>query len=77
MKSYFLQKINQFVPFGFGKRICVGESLATSEMFIFFVMMVQRIKFSVPLHNPMPCVDNYTAAFTNIPKPFFVSIECR
>ena len=69
-----MQHISQFVPFGFGKRICPGESLATSQVFIFFVMLIQRLKFSIPLNHPIPSVDEYQAEFTKIPKPFYVSI---
>ena len=74
---FSLQKINQFVPFGLGKRICAGESLAVSELFIFFVMLVQRLKFNVPLSHSAPDVENYFAGFTRIPKPFHVSVIPR
>ena len=71
------KKINQFVPFGIGKRVCPGESLAVSELFIFFVMLVQRLKFEPPVANPLPDVKQYFGGFTTIPKPFFVSIKPR
>ena len=77
MLTYFFQHISQFVPFGIGRRICAGESLASSEVFIFFVMMIQRIKFLKPMNNPVPSIKNYKASFTNIPAPFYVSISGR
>ena len=58
-----------------GKRICAGESLATSELFIFFVLLVQRLRFDPPLNHPVPDVKEYSAGFTNIPKPFYVAIS--
>ena len=33
-------KKEQFVPFGMGKRICMGESLAKNELFIFFTLSI-------------------------------------
>ena len=60
-----------------GRRISAGESLATSELFIFFVMLLQRLKFGPPVNHPVPNVEEYTAGFTNIPKPFYLSISSR
>ena len=60
-----------------GKRICAGESLAISELFIFFVMLMQRLKFELALCHPTPNVEDYFGGFTRIPKPFYVSILPR
>ena len=64
-----------FVPFGIGKRICMGESLAKNELFIFFIRLLQRLKFSMT--DPKPNPDNYTSGITRIPKPFFVKVVER
>ena len=40
-----VKKPEQFVPFGIGKRICMGESLSKNELFLFFSRMIQRITF--------------------------------
>ena len=68
------QKLNQWVPFGFGKRVCAGESLAISQLFIFFVMMLQQIRFELPQNHSKPNPDEYFGGFTRIAKPFYVSI---
>ncbi|XP_027730858.1 cytochrome P450 2W1-like isoform X1 [Vombatus ursinus] len=37
-----------FLPFSIGRRVCVGESLAKMEMFLFFVTLLQRFTFHPP-----------------------------
>ena len=36
-----LVKHERFLPFGFGRRVCMGESLAKAELFIFCVIIMQ------------------------------------
>ena len=51
--------------------------MAVHEVFIFFVMMVQRLKFDPPLNHPKPNVEDYFGGFTRIAKPFYVSVISR
>ncbi|XP_050396758.1 cytochrome P450 1A1 [Patella vulgata] len=45
-------KLDNFLPFGAGRRKCPGEQLAKMEMFLFFATLMQRLKFSqVPEDN--------------------------
>ncbi|KAG7496166.1 steroid 17-alpha-hydroxylase/17,20 lyase-like [Solea senegalensis] len=37
-----------FLPFGAGPRVCVGESLARLELFLFLASLLQRMSFSQP-----------------------------
>ncbi|XP_055044674.2 cytochrome P450 17A2 isoform X1 [Misgurnus anguillicaudatus] len=45
---------DSFLPFGAGPRVCVGESLARIELFLFISCLLQRFNFSVPSGAPLP-----------------------
>ena len=68
-----IKKIEHFVPFGIGKRICMGESLARNELFIFFVRLIQRVNFQ-PTQNKPSVKNYYPSGITRIPKPFEVKV---
>ena len=72
-----LAKYDQFAPFGIGKRICMGESLAKNEMFLFFVKILQRVNLNTNSNYPKPDPTNYHSGITLIPNPFYVSVSPR
>jgi cytochrome P450 len=60
---------DKVVPFGLGKRQCMGESLARLELFMIFVTLFQH--FSFELKDPN--AKDYTkirAVFTNHPQVY-------
>ena len=67
----------QFTPFGIGKRICLGESLAKDSIFIFFTMLVQNIKFDFNPSMPRPNPKDTIMVLTNMLRPFHVSLSQR
>lgn len=42
------------VPFSWGKRDCIGRSLALIQFFIFVTSIVQKFKVACPLNEPQP-----------------------
>ena len=68
-------KHERFVPYGFGKRMCMGESLAKDTLFVFFASLLKHLKFEAPATQPLPDPDNYTDGFALMPKPFYVNIK--
>ncbi|KAM5257178.1 cytochrome P450 2J2-like [Ctenodactylus gundi] len=47
------KKRESFLPFSLGKRACLGEQLAKSELFIFFTFLMQNFTFK-PSNNEKP-----------------------
>jgi cytochrome P450 len=68
---------DHFVPFGIGKRACMGEILAKTELFLFTVLMVQNIKLAVSEKHGAPDPQEFNTGITNVPVPFHVSITVR
>ena len=67
----------QFVPYGMGKRICMGESLARAELFIFSALVLQNFKIDLPVGHERPDPETDLAGVTRAPMPFYVNLSIR
>lgn len=57
---------DQYFPFGMGKRRCLGEVLARSNLFLFFATMLQHFSFMVPEGHDLPSEEPVDGATPNI-----------
>lgn len=64
-----LQLPDTFLPFGVGRRVCLGEQLARIELFLFFANMMNSFEFSLPEGQPMPELEG-SVGTTHAPLPF-------
>ncbi|XP_074555300.1 cytochrome P450 17A2 [Halichoeres trimaculatus] len=65
-----------FLPFGAGPRVCVGESLARLELFLFLSSLLQRIHFSLPDGAPLPNLQGRLGVVLQ-PLPYKVVVSPR
>lgn len=65
-----------FLPFGVGRRMCLGEVLARMEIFLFFSSLVHSFDLSVPEGETLPSLQG-NAGVTINPNPFKVCFKPR
>ncbi|KAK7910123.1 hypothetical protein WMY93_014807 [Mugilogobius chulae] len=65
-----------FLPFGAGPRVCVGESLARLELFLFLSSLLQRVSFSLPPTEPAPNLQGRLGVVLQ-PLPYQVTVTPR
>ncbi|XP_076452542.1 cytochrome P450 2B4-like [Babylonia areolata] len=66
----------ELIPFGTGKRSCLGESLARTELFLYLSTLIQRFHFLPPEDGQLPSLEGIMG-ITKFPHPFKVRIVPR
>ena len=61
----------EFIPFGIGRRICLGEAVAKMELFLFLTAMIKQFDFVLPDDQSEPDMEGILGT-THAPKPFKV-----
>lgn len=67
-------KNEYFLAFSLGPRVCLGESLARTELFIFFTSLLQKLRFSWP-HDAPPIDMDGELGVVRMAHPF--NMICR
>ena len=70
-------KPENWLPFGAGRRVCLGEPVSRSEMMLIITNLLQTFTFKTPPGvdlKPEPTCD---VVGSEIPKPYKVVIERR
>ncbi len=65
-----------FMPFGMGKRVCIGETLARHTMFTFVTAMMQRYTLLPSEKHEIPKIKP-AKGYTLNPEPFYTYISLR
>ncbi|XP_037035613.1 methyl farnesoate epoxidase-like [Bradysia coprophila] len=65
-----------FMPFGSGKRRCMGENLAKSSLFLYLASFIHSFDMEIPAGNGLPDVTGLDG-ITLSPKPFEVLLKPR
>ena len=70
------KKREEWIPFSLGRRMCIGEQLAKTELLLFTAALFQRFRFSPPEGVENLCEEGVLYS-TLAPKPYKVTAKVR
>lgn len=71
-----IKRPEYFMPFGVGRRMCLGDVLARKEMFLFFACMLHQFDVQMEAGDAPPSLEG-TVGATISPKAFRVKFIAR
>ncbi|XP_076357875.1 cytochrome P450 1A1-like [Tachypleus tridentatus] len=71
------ERINSYVPFGQGRRMCLGEKLAMADLFLIIVRLLQQCKITLPDGAESARLDPQPVALISCPFPFKIVVKPR
>nr|AID61380.1 cytochrome P450 [Calliphora stygia] len=71
-----VRKPEYFIPFGVGRRMCLGDVLARMELFLFFASFMHSFNITLPQGQPLPSLKGNVGA-TITPEAFKVCLTPR
>lgn len=71
-----LRNLDNFMPFGLGRRRCLGEQLARMEVFLFFANLMNAFEFELADGEKTPGLLGVLGA-THAPLPFRLRFTTR
>lgn len=71
-----VRKPEYFIPFGVGRRMCLGDVLARMELFLFFASFMHSFNITLPEGQPLPSLKGNVGA-TITPETFKVCLTPR
>nr|CAD7202210.1 unnamed protein product [Timema douglasi] len=72
-----LLKQDLTLPFGGGRRVCVGETFSRHVNYLFLSALLQNFTFAAPAGRPIPKPDDVISGFTLSPPDFWVKVIPR
>lgn len=72
-----LKKIEAFIPFSIGKRVCLGEGLARMEIFLFLTYLLQKFDFKCDKDSEDINVSPIPNRGAFAPRPYCISVTLR